>query len=293
VIAMQGTLTESQHESYARTRAALLRQREWFTSGIELVEAKAECLQQASECLQREVKTHGLALAHFDRLLSNSDYIALASYFGAPMLQPNPKTQPWVDERVILNLRAEREETADVEWGLLFAENFIVLHTELALKPAAQQPRYILLLCVEPPLPDAGGQTIVVPMDAVARGLVPAHARALCRIHYARIPDAPPFLRIEDGRAVFSIRDPGGAALEWKYDDGDESCAGVDGVNAAIRSFLTALYDPDIIRGIPWQRNLLAVIDNRRVFHGRTFGGRPLNGGAPRHLRRIRVSRDA
>jgi len=238
------------------------------------------------------VEKHGSALARFDRLLSNSEFIEVASYFGTPMLQPNPKTQPWVDEQVILNLRAEREETADVEWGLLFAENFIVLHTELALKPAAHQPRYILLLCVEPPLPGAGGQTIVVPMDAVARCLNAAHSRMLRRTRYARIPDAPPFLRSENGRDVFSIRDPGGAGLEWHYEDGDQPGAAAAEVNAAIRSFLSSLYSPDTIRGIPWQRNLLAVIDNQRVFHGRTFGGRPLSGGAPRHLRRIRVSRD-
>jgi alpha-ketoglutarate-dependent taurine dioxygenase len=125
-------------------------------------------------------------------------------------------------------------------------------------------------------------------MDRVFEKLSREHARILAQTSSAKQSDAPPFLRFERGRPVFSFKDTHGAAIEWTY-AGDESSATADDVNQAIAALLRALYVPSDVTGFHWQRNALGIFDNMRLFHGRTFAQRPTDGRAPRHLRRVRV----
>jgi hypothetical protein len=195
-----------------------------------------------------------------------------------------------VDDQVILNLRADQPETDDHAWGLLFAENYVMLHTELAARPVAAQPRHILLQCLEPSPPDGGGQTVLVAMNRIRRCLTDRQAAILRATRSARPDGAPPFLRWEGGREVFAFKDEAQGEIPWKYEGGDPSVSPND-IDDTIRTLLNALYDPAGVTGLWWERSALGIIDNHRFFHGRTFAPRPADG-PPRHLRRVRVHCD-
>jgi Taurine catabolism dioxygenase TauD, TfdA family len=170
----------------------------------------------------------------------------------------------------------------------LFAENYVMLHTELAVKPVENQPRYIILHCIEPPRYDDGGQTILARMDDVRHALNERQAAIMLHTRHAGHASAPQFLRRCGTREIFAFKDVGGRDLPWCY-QGDDRTVTPEDVNAAIATLLSALYEPAGIVGFHWKRWTLGAIDNTRFFHGRTFVHRPAKSRA-RHLRRVRIS---
>jgi Taurine catabolism dioxygenase TauD, TfdA family len=290
--AMAGHFCEHPGDRHAVMRESVLRRRRSYSlpPGIEPMPARANDLPRGIAMGHAALDAHGAALLALDRPLSNGEFIQLANGFGTPLPQPNPRTRPWVEDQVILNLRADYPETSDHHWGLLFAENYVMLHTELAARPVATQPRHILLLCVEPSPPDSGGQTVLVSMSGVLRHLTDRQADILRATRLAQPDGAPPFLRSADGREIFAFKDEAQSGIPWKYDGGDPYVGPTD-IDDAIRAMLEALYDQAGVSGLWWKRSMLGIIDNHRFFHGRTFAPRRPDV-PPRHLRRVRVRRD-
>jgi alpha-ketoglutarate-dependent taurine dioxygenase len=287
---MVGRFVESAADRHVALRERTLRRLRWFPAptGVEAIPARADESQGYIAKARTALDARGVALLQLDRALSNSELISLSETFGTPLSQPNPRTQPWVEDHVILNLRADHSETDDHAWGLLFAENYVMLHTELAARPATSQPRHILLQCIEPPPPNGGGQTVLVAMDRVRRSLGDRQAAILQETRHVEHPTAPPFLRREGRRDIFSFKDVHKGGIAWRYDGGDPSVVSGD-LDDALRKLLLALYDPVGVTGIWWKRSTLAIIDNQRFLHGRTFAPRGADR-PPRHLRRVRVS---
>ena len=286
---MIGRFVEDPGDRHVGLRQAVLRHDPWYPcpEGIGSRGASADDLGTCAGRLTVELQSRGAALLELDRALSNWELIELASALGTPLEQPNPRTQPWVEDGVILNLRAEHAETTDLGWGLLFAENYVRLHTELAGRPVPSQPRYIILQCIQPPRRDAGGQTILVPMEAVRRALTDRQAEILRATRGCRDAGGSPVLRRDHGRDIFVFKDAEGEDLWWRYEGDDPSVTSYE-VNDILRVLLGALYEPSAVVGFPWRAWALGAIDNTRFFHGRTFVHRPRDG-PPRHLRRVRV----
>jgi alpha-ketoglutarate-dependent taurine dioxygenase len=290
--ALTGCFIERPEDSHVTSRERILRQSAWYDEpkGVRL-EAEAGRFPAYLPSTTALLAERGLAILEFDRALTTAELISLASTFGTPMPQPNPRTRPWVDNEVVLNLRADLSETEDLAWQLLFAENYVMLHTELAAKPAEAQPRWLLLECVEPPTRDAGGQTVLVAGERIQSALDERTRRILANTRLSSYPDAPSVLHRRHGREIFNFKDSGGhVPFEWLYEGPAEAITPSD-VGAALRALLAALYEPDAVVGVHWTPHAVAIFDNRRFFHGRTFVYR--QAGRPRHLRRVRVTESA
>ena len=285
---LEGVFREVAADRHVALRQAALRRQEWYPAppGVAVVDASAADLVAAFGQLKADLDGHGVALARVDRLLTNDELILLASLFGLPQLQLDARHAPYVEDDVILNLRADHPETDDLEWKLLFAENYVMMHSELAGRLVAEQVRYLLFQCVVAPRRDHGGQTLLRPMQRVYESLTATQVAILSATRHAAFRDPPPLLSTWDGRVVLAVKDAEGEDLPWRF-TGDEGGVVEDDVNDAIRALLAAMYTEEIW-GLPWEPCLLGVFDNRRYLHGRTFAQRPSDGPA-RHLREIRV----
>ncbi len=288
---MLGILTERPSGQYPELRERVLRQNEWFRwpLGCNPQSAAAGNLANIAPTLKSGLEAYGVVSLKLDRLLSNDEFIRVANALGAPQLLRDPRMQGYVEDGVVLNLRADHPETHDRTVDLLFAENYVMAHTELSAMPTGAQPRYLMFQCMEPPARDAGGQTLLMPMDVVRSRLSSEQAQILMATGYASYPDAPPFLRQERHRYVFSFKDAGGEVVPWRYEPSVAGVKSVD-VNRALQALLTAIYQPDGVFGLHWERYMLGVFDNTRFFHARTFVQR-LDRKPPRQLREIRIAR--
>jgi alpha-ketoglutarate-dependent taurine dioxygenase len=286
---LMGRFVERAADRHVGQRETILRRRRWYPepNGVYRIQARANGPFGLLPVVREQLTAYGAALLAFDRVLSNRELVRFAEAFGTPLPQPNPRTQPWVDDRVILNLRADFAETADHTWGLLFAENYVMLHTELAARPAEVQPRYVLLQCVEPSPRDMGGQTVLVDMDRVRHSLTDRQAAILKATCRSGDGAGPPFLRHSGDREIFSFKDEAEEGIPWNYERDGQPVVRQE-VNDAIRRLLSALYDAANVTGFYWQPGTLGIIDNHRLFHGRTFAPRAC-ADRPRHLRRVRV----
>lgn len=226
----------------------------------------------------------GIQLADHAAPLADDEFLALGRGLGEPLREDDPAVQPFVRRNVILDLVSEYGQTDDVRLQP-FGTNYITLHTESSARPLEQQPRFIVLMCIDPGERAADARTIVVPMERVAESLSAEQLDILMRTRYERSrPDAP-LARAVDGRVVFAFRDFAGAPLKWAYAGGDAS---EEDVNSAIRALLGAMYAPDGALAVRWRAGLVATIDNTRCFHGRTAASdKPPE--RPRHLRRLRI----
>jgi alpha-ketoglutarate-dependent taurine dioxygenase len=287
---MIGIFVERGESDYAARRQAVLKRTSWYPSPdkINAQTVSAGDVLGCSAYVRNALRGTGLAWLELDRALTNKELVGLAEALGRPLKQPNPRTQPWVDEGVILNLRADHEETSDLEWGLLFSKNYVMLHTELAARPVNNQPQYIIFHCIEPPQQDTGGQTILISMENVRNALSKRQASIMSHTRQARYADAPRFLRCCGAREIFAFKDLGGQDVVWCY-EGDDRTVTSHEVNNAIATLLDALYRPSGIVGFHWKRWALGIFDNTRYFHGRTFIHGPSERPS-RHLRRVRIS---
>jgi alpha-ketoglutarate-dependent taurine dioxygenase len=243
----------------------------------------------ARTALHASLREHGLALLRLtgdktdERLAGDGTdewLLRLGDQLGTPMAETDPAVQPFVDRGVILNLRTRYDRTDDTSLQP-FAANYLSLHTESSGRPAGEQPRYIVLLCQEPG-DQAAAQTVLAPMTSVAGALSADDLALLARVRYRHGHSPYPIVREEHGRPVFGFRDFLDQPLDWVCTaDADE-----ERVNAALRRLLIAMYS-SAATGLRWKRGLVAVIDNRAHFHGRTAGSTSVR--RPRHLRRLRL----
>jgi alpha-ketoglutarate-dependent taurine dioxygenase len=198
-----------------------------------------------------------------------------------------------VEDDLILDLRQGLAETGDQAWQLLFAENYVMMHTELAGAAPSIQPRYQLFQCVDPPVRDAGGQTLLLDQSRVVTSLSRDDRRILAATRNSAYSDSPPFLRRVGGRVVVAYKDTEAAGFAWACDLGAIGRkVTIDEVDAAIGRLIDALHDEHSMRGIWWRQNLVAVFDNTRWVHGRTYTPLPPDR-VPRRLREVRVGNAA
>ncbi|WP_320064504.1 TauD/TfdA family dioxygenase [Micromonospora sp. RTGN7] len=279
-----GTFLEghSTHQ-YLTLREGLLGGRELPGPDVTALTAESQQFPEAAaDALTAQLETHGLGLVQLDDSLSDDRFLALGRLLGTAMPETDPAVQPYVEQRVILNLRSEHNRTGDVALQP-FATNYLSLHTEGSGRPPGDQPRYIVLLCHDPG--DAtSARTVLVPMRAVAAAMDPASLATLSQVRYRHDARLSPIVRYEDGRCVFTFRDFLAQPLEWtSHGDAD-----ADTVNDAIADLLRAMYSAESASSVHWRAGLLVVIDNRFFFHGRTAGP-AVASPHRRHLRRLRV----
>jgi alpha-ketoglutarate-dependent taurine dioxygenase len=187
---------------------------------------------------------------------------------------------------VILNLVQKEAETTDIDIQP-FAENYLTLHTESSTKTITEQPRYIVLMCIEAPGLNSGGQTIVVPMSRIYEKLNKDHIDILSKTRYREHLESPPFFYWREGRPLFSFRDFGNQALDWCFEDTSQEITERI-VNDTIRSLLEAMYEPVDPFGIHWSYGMLIILDNTFYFHGKTFG-QIVHHQPLRRLKRLRI----
>ena len=288
-ISLEGVVREQPDEPHVARRQQVLRRERWYPAppGTLPQDVAAADLVDAFARIKIAVETHGVVLLRFDRLLTNPELISLASLLGTPQQQSDHRLGPYVEDGVILNLRADHVETADLTWELLFAENYVMMHSELAGRLIPEQVRYLLFQCVAAPVRDEGGQTLLVPMAAVRAQLTDRQAAILRVTRHGGYRDPPMLLTTHEGRDVFAVKDAEGEDLPWRH-DGDDRTVTADEVDAAVRALLGAIYHEPSTFGVPWEPLVLGVFDNTRFLHARTFSRRPVDGPA-RHLREIRV----
>jgi alpha-ketoglutarate-dependent taurine dioxygenase len=285
---MQGILRDRPHDAHVALRERVLRQEAWYPAppGADPHMADAGDLETLAERLRTGLAAHGSTIFPLNRLLTNQELLAVAERLGRVQAL-DPTLHPWAEQGLILNIRAERAEMPERDWRTLFAENYLKLHSELADRPLGVQPRYLLFQCVEPPRRDSGGQTVLVPMEAVRRRLDPREAAILTGVRWAKYRDPPPFLSWYEGREVFALDDFEGETLLWRY-EGEEPGVTREEVESVLRALILAMYQPNDMLGLHWEQRSVAAFDNHRYFHGRTFVP-PSVDGPPRHLRQVRV----
>jgi len=224
----------------------------------------------------------GLVVFDFGDPLDDTVLVALGDRLGEAMSEAHESVQPFVDRGVILNLVTQYADTSNVDLQP-FATNFIALHTESSGRRLEEQPRFIVLMCVEPGDEATNAQTVVVPMDGLVRKLAADELSILSRTRY-RHNVGVPIVRDVAGRQVFCFRDFMSDELMWTYAGEDRT---EDEVNGAIRALLRAVYSEEAAFGVTWRRGMIVVIDNTFFFHGRTAG--TATSERPRHLKRLRI----
>ncbi|MGH3185682.1 MAG: TauD/TfdA family dioxygenase [Streptosporangiaceae bacterium] len=229
-----------------------------------------------------ELDRRGLAVVRLDEPLPDDRFVAFGSMLGTPLPETDPGVQPFVRDSIVFNLMSRYNETEDTNLQP-FATNYLTLHSEGSGRPVNEQPRFIVLMCCEPGAA-ASAHTVLVSMADVAEDLGAWTRQVLVNARYRRSRQGPPICRGRDGRVVFSFRDFAGSALEWTY-TGERSA---HEVNDAIRSLLSAMYQPNLAVGVRWERGMLVIIDNTYFFHGRT-AGTAATATAARHLKRMRI----
>lgn len=268
-----GTWFQDQHFQQIRDRV-LCTAAAWPAPGEGYVRVGREDLAGFARRLQCAAELHGVALADLGEPLSAVDLIALARRLGEPIPEHDPAIADFVEDTFVLNL-IDAGSTDDVRFKP-FSTDELLLHTEGSLRADGERPRWIILQCRREPCGAAGtAQTITIGMQGIADRLGSGALAALRRIRIAGGSHAV----ASEQPAVFAFRDPG-----VSNDSFESADPGADPVQVVTR-LLEALYDPGSVRAIPWRRGLLAVIDNKRVFHGRTRG----SAGERRHLQRVRV----
>lgn len=279
-------------------RLDVLMRRQWFCQpeAAPTLKVDAEALPSRLAQIRESLKVCGAVRLLPQRILTNRELIRFGSALGQLIPEQADSVQKYVEERFILNNRQDYARTSEIELQP-FAENYITLHTEMSPLPLDEQPRYIVLMCVQAPQPDAGGQTLLVSMSRIYERLTLEEREILRHTTYGpavranengAMLDSPPFLYEREGRPVFSFRDFDRQLLPWRYFQATPNDISVEKVNGAIRSLLTAMYQPVNANGIGWTGGAVWVLDNTCFFHGKTFCAADLQHGK-RWLKRLRI----
>lgn len=280
---LEGSFVEASSNDHCRLRDRLLSvERALPEPEVSFSAGTAAFSGKVLEDLESGLAQHGLGVVRLSEPLGNDAFLELGSALGTAIPENAPAVRSYVEEGVVLNLRADAGITRDVSLQP-FASNPLTLHSEGSGRSVADQPRYIVLMCVSPG--DNSASTVLVPMTEVAAGMSDEDLCLLGVTRYADAPGVPPIVRAQGGRTVFSFRDFQQDALRWVCAaDG----ATQDAVNRAIGRLLVGMYEARGASGVVWSRGLLVVIDNTRFFHGRT-AGLPRAAARTRHLKRLRL----
>jgi alpha-ketoglutarate-dependent taurine dioxygenase len=244
-------------------------------------EVEADDRTRVVERLRVDVARDGCAAVQLDRPFATHELLTVGQAWGPPIPEHAPTTQPFVEAGCILHLVVQWGRTDDVD-RQPFSASPILLHTEGSRRPTIDQPRYLLFDCLVPPAPESGGQTVVVRMSDVVAALDTETRAVLSATRYAGT-GMPPVLRRVAESDVVCFRDFAHARPELGTDVDPAR------VDQAFTALVTALYDPRSMFALPWRSNMLVLLDNRRVFHGRTAICETPHGWDARHLRRIRT----
>jgi hypothetical protein len=236
-----------------------------------------------AEELAAALTESGLAIAQLDRPLTDEQFLRLGRRLGTPMPETDPSVRKFVSDEVILNLRSEHGHTSDAALQP-FARNSLTLHSESSARPAAHQPRYIVLMCCDPGDDGSAAQTVLLPMSGVAERMNWESLALLSQTRYRDHEAAPFVVRRIDDRTVFSFRDFSPRPMGWTFLGDDTN---PEAINEAFRDLLTSMYDTDAY-GMHWRPGALVIIDNTFFFHGRTAGADSA-AGRSRHLKRLRI----
>lgn len=243
-------------------------------------------LQSVVELTRSSLERDGLALMQFEALPSHEQFKLLGEGIGTLMPETDPSVQPFVDESVILNLISVHSHDQDTTLQP-FSTDFLSLHTECSGRTLAEQPRYLMLLCLDTGDDATRAQTVLIPMTAVASGISARGLQLLQTTRYRHCVDGPMIARSTANGPAFSFRDFQSNRLDWINED--DGVTDDEEVQVAIRDLLSSMYDTGQTQGIHWQRGLLFVFDNFRFFHGRTSGA-VVPTKRKRHLIRLRIT---
>lgn len=280
---IHGTFLEAPRDAHVARRAALLEHSALPPSQLpSIVAPAATFLSDGRGLTKAALDSHGLAVIQLDEPLSTTQFIAFGNALGTPIPERAPEIQQYVDDGVVLNLHTRFGPTRDVA-RQPFASNFLTLHSESSGRRVSEQPRYIVLMCVDPGESVRAPQTVVVPMRGVVERLLPAAVSLLSQTRYAGRP-GPPILRQEGGRWIVCFRDFQSHSLDWEHTGPGGGAA----VNDAIRQLLASMYAPQGALSVVWKRGLVVVIDNQFHVHGRSAGAFHPDG-RQRHLIRLRI----
>ncbi|GAA0636809.1 hypothetical protein GCM10010174_68130 [Kutzneria viridogrisea] len=274
--------TEQDHHEHVPWRHKLLDAGEVLPSPLGgAVRACGPRPKEVLALVATDLSTHGVAAVQLNEPFSDNDFVEFGAGLGTATEETDPAVQPFVTDGVILNLLGKHHHTNDVSLQP-FAENSLSLHSEGSGRIAAEQPRYIVLMCCHPGDDPTSSQTVLISMADVAARLSAQQVKVLSRTRYAHLPAGETIVRLGTSQPVFSFRDFLGDRLDWINDEDDDP----ETVNAAIGALLAAMYAPGAA-GVHWRRGLMVVIDNTRHFHGRTAGLVSVRN--PRHLKRLRI----
>jgi len=283
---MQGVFLEQPTDPHVQLRSTLLGWNALLPSPPAIRSngsQSAEHLIRGCGLLDR-LAQFGLCVLERDEPMTDREFIRLGSLLGNILPETDPSVQPHVDEQVILNVVSVHSDTNDVT-RQPFAVNSLSLHTESSGRPLSHQPRYIVLMCVEPGEATAA-RTVLVPMTSVENMLSSEAIEVLTGTRYHR-QGVPYLVRNVGNRRVFSFRDFVQEPLHWTHDRGAEDQTAI--VNCALRELLAGMYSATDARAITWKTGLLVVIDNTYFFHGRAAAAGVAGLQRRRHLKRLRI----
>ena len=285
---LEGSFQERANDFHVIRRNALLSShRAYPQPGVTIAQiASTAPLQSVVKLARSSLERDGLALMQFETLPSHKQFKMLGEGIGTLMPETDPSVQKFVDDSVILNLVSVHSHHQDTALQP-FSTDFLSLHTECSARILAEQPRYLMLLCLDAGDDATRAQTVLVPMSAVASGISERALQLLQTTRYRHCLDGPMIARSTANGPAFSFRDFRSNQLDWI--NNHDNVVNEEEVQEAIRALLSSMYDTGQTQGIHWQRGLLVVFDNFRFFHGRTSGA-VVPSERKRHLIRLRIT---
>lgn len=262
----------------SRRRAEVLDRIEWFPArDLSVGEIETAVILDRPEQLAARIGKTGVGVFRLTRPLTVPEFVRLAEYFGEPEPETDDSLMDRVDERVVLNLVPDVGGPI-TEQNQPFSPSPLTFHIEGSRRPRGTAPSFLLFQCLQPSPWDQGSQTVLRSVDGILDGLSADALEVLGTTVLGPGQTDAPIVYEHDGLRRLNFRDPWPQPydLASTYDEKD--------VLQSLTELLVALYDSEATVGVPWQRDTLAIIDNRRWLHGRTQGF-----PGDRHLQRIRV----
>ncbi|CAE6851440.1 TauD/TfdA family dioxygenase [Paraburkholderia domus] len=244
-------------------RESVLGRTDWFPSlGQPIFISGRDELAGAVQHMKARLTNDGLAIVDLDDALDPAALRALAHCFGQPIRELDEAVQPFVVDDVVLRLKAEY--ACDLPQLRPFSLSWVSLHSEGSRWPKIERPTSLLFQCLVPPPPGCGGQTLLCDAWDLVGRLQPASVEVLRRtIMMPDRCDTPVLSEGHDG-PVLTFRDPVPEPAEWS-----SGCPARE-VYAALHDLLSCAYEPELMRGVHWRRNRVAIFSNHRFLHGRS-----------------------
>lgn len=234
-----------------------------------------------------QVEREGLAAVDLSVPVDADRMLSLASILGSPMPEHDKSIQSNVIGGSVLRLVTVYDQGADHTLQPFSADE-LTMHMERSMAPLSDQPSHLILGCIVPPRPDAGGQTIINDMKNIFRVLTQDEQDVLSESRQRLLNNGRPsvvsantIIAEYGNRKYFSFRDAGEYGDDWDL----ESSVGNDMLAGIVHKMYNQLYKTSNIRAVPWEEGRVIIIDNRRFFHARTAQISPTD----RELLRVRI----